>query len=81
MKIPRDVGGEELAGLLRQYGYQMTRQRGSHIRLTSLSKGEHHITVPRHKPLKIGTLNNILTDVAHYLEKDKESLIKELFGH
>jgi len=49
MKLPRDMGGEELAALLGKYGYKITRQTGSHIRLTSPSKGfEHHITIPRH---------------------------------
>jgi hypothetical protein len=42
-------------------------------------KGEHHITIPRHKPLKIGTLNGILSDIALYLEKDKQILIDEHF--
>ena len=47
MKLPRDMGGEELAALLGRYGYKITRQTGSHMRLTSTSKGfEHHITVP-----------------------------------
>jgi predicted RNA binding protein YcfA (HicA-like mRNA interferase family) len=43
MKLPRDMGGEELTALLGKYGYKITRQTGSHIRLTSTSKGfEHH---------------------------------------
>jgi len=80
MKIPRDVGGEELARFLRKYEYQITRQKGSHIRLTTAMKGEHHITIPKHKTLKIGTLNGILVDIAGYLEIDKQVLIVELFG-
>lgn len=80
MKFPRDIGGEELAILLRKYGYRVTRQTGSHMRLTSTIKGEHHLTIPKHKPIKVGTLNNILSDVADYLKKDKQKLIKELFG-
>jgi predicted RNA binding protein YcfA (HicA-like mRNA interferase family) len=79
MKLPRDVGGVELARLLARYGYKITRQTGSHMRLTSMLKGEHHITIPRHKPLKVGTLNGILSDIALYLEKDKQILIDELF--
>ena len=48
MKVPRDLGGEELARLLGQFGYVVTRQAGSHLRLTSSSRGtEHHITIPR----------------------------------
>ncbi len=33
MKLPRDLGGEELAKLLKKYGYEVTRQTGSHMRL------------------------------------------------
>ena len=80
MKLPRDLGGDELAKILKKYGFQITRQTGSHIRLTSTIKGEHHITIPKNKPLKVGTLNCILNDVAQYLETDKQSLLHELFG-
>lgn len=81
MKIPRDLGGEELARLLGKYGYKITRQTGSHMRLTSSFKGkEHHTTIPRHISLKVGTTSNILKDVASYLEIEKEQLIKNLFG-
>ena len=65
MKLPRDLGGEELSLLLVRYGYSVTRQVGSHIRLTTNIKGtENHITIPKHKPLKVGTLSNILKSVA-----------------
>jgi len=80
MKLPRDMGGEELAALLGKYGYKITRQTGSHIRLTSTSKGfEHHITIPRHRPLRVGTLSNIVNEVADYLETERQKLVKELF--
>jgi len=79
MRIPRDLGGEELARLLRRYGYEITRQTGSHLRLTTIVKGEHHITIPRHKPLKVGTLSNILKDVAEHLKIGKRRLMRELF--
>jgi predicted RNA binding protein YcfA (HicA-like mRNA interferase family) len=39
VKLPRDLSGEDLAVLLRRYGYQVTRQTGSHLRLTSTLKG------------------------------------------
>jgi predicted RNA binding protein YcfA (HicA-like mRNA interferase family) len=81
MKIPRDVSGDELARLLAQYGYVITRQTGSHMRLTSSSKGsEHHITIPRHTPLKIGTMNSILKDVASYLEIERSQFVDKLFA-
>ena len=80
MKLPRDISGEELAKLLRKFGYVITRQTGSHIRLTTHLEGGHSITIPRHKPLKVGTLNSILKDVANHLRIDKKTLIKELFN-
>jgi predicted RNA binding protein YcfA (HicA-like mRNA interferase family) len=79
MKLPREISGEELAKLLKKYGYQITRQTGSHIRLTTTVKGEHHITIPAHKCLKIGTLSGILSDVAAHFKINKGDLIKELF--
>ena len=79
MRLPRDLGGEELALLLGRYGYRVSRQTGSHMRLTTLQGGEHHITIPRHKPLRVGTLNSILTDVAQHLELEREALVRALF--
>jgi predicted RNA binding protein YcfA (HicA-like mRNA interferase family) len=80
VKLPRDIDGEELARILDKYGYKITRQTGSHIRLTSAIKGaEHHITIPSHNPLKIGTLSSILNEVAAYLEMDRKTLIEKLF--
>ncbi len=82
MRLPRDIGGQELANLLSQrYGYQVSRQTGGHLRLSSVIKGtEHHITIPKHKPLRVGTLNRIVSDVALRLELEKGAVIKELFG-
>lgn len=50
------------------------------MRLTTTISGGFHITIPTHKSLKIGTLNNILSDIADYLEINKEELLLELFG-
>ena len=81
MKLPRDIGGEELATLLSRYGYRISRQTESHLRIGSSIKGvEHHLTIPKHKLLKVGTLSAILSDVAGYLETDKRDLVSELFG-
>ena len=68
-----------MARLLVEYGYRVTRQAGSHLRLTTTSGGEHHVTIPLHDPLKIGTLSHILADIADHLNMPKEELIKELF--
>ncbi len=81
MKLPRDTSGAELASLLRRYGYAVTRQTGSHLCLTSTAKGSpHHVTIPAHRALKVGTLSGILADVASYLEIERSRLLEELFG-
>jgi predicted RNA binding protein YcfA (HicA-like mRNA interferase family) len=80
MRAPWDVSGLELARALRRVGYQETRQTGSHLRLTNLEPTEHHVTVPLHNPLKVGTLNAILTDVATHLAISREELLRRLFS-
>jgi predicted RNA binding protein YcfA (HicA-like mRNA interferase family) len=79
MKIPGDLSGIGLAKKLEKYGYQITRQTGSHIRLTTILNGEHHITIPAHDPLKIGTLSAILTAVSAHLEMTKTEIVELLF--
>ena len=82
MRMPRNLSGAELASLLeRRYRYVLVRQRGSHLRLESDYMGSpHRISVPRHNPMRTGTLNRILNDVAEYLEVEREELMRELFG-
>ncbi len=80
MKIPRDISGEDLIKLVKPYGYVVTRQTGSHIRLSTEQNGQHHITIPHHDPLKIGTLASILSDIASHFKISKQELFKELFG-
>ena len=82
MKLPRDLSGNELARLLhRHYGHDLTRQRGSQMRLTTSVVGtEHHVTVPRHEDLHAGTLASILSDVAEYLGMTSDEVRQRLFG-
>ena len=80
MKIPRDLSGDELIKKLQRLGYVIVRQKGSHVRLSKKYKeGEHPITIPNHNPVKIGTLNNILTDLAEKMKISKSELVEQLF--
>lgn len=81
MKLPRDIGGKELAQLLeRNCDYKPIRQAGSHLRMTSKRMGEeHHITIPLYDPLKPGMLNGLLIEVASYLKISKRALLETLF--
>lgn len=80
MSLPRSIPGDRLATVLRQYGYEIVRQRGSHVRLTARTDdGEHHVTVPRHRELRVGTLNAILWDVANARGMHRDDVVQELF--
>ena len=80
MKLPRDLSGQGLVKALKVFGYEVSHQTGSHLRLTTQEKGEHHITIPAHNPLKVGTLNAILREVANHLTLNREELLNQLFG-
>jgi predicted RNA binding protein YcfA (HicA-like mRNA interferase family) len=81
-KIPRDISGKKLIKILKKLGYKEVRSSSSHIRLSGeISDNiEHHITIPNHNPLKIGTLINIISDLADHLKIEKKKLIEKLFG-
>ena len=80
MRLPRDINGEDLIKKLHKLGYEINRQTGSHVRLDFIkAEKEYHLTIPRHKSLKIGTFNNVLNDVAEHLGISKDDLIKSLF--
>ncbi len=79
MKLPRDLGGVELATALTRLGYRITRQTGSHMRLTRAGPPDRHVTIPAHSRLKAGTLAAILGEVAAHLGIDREQLLQRLF--
>ena len=79
MKLPRDLGGAERAKALGKLGYRITRQTGSHIRLTLAGATEHHLTIPAHVPLKIGTLAAILSEAAQHQGWTQEQLLTCIF--
>lgn len=78
MRIPRNISGLQLVKLLKPLGYEITRQVGSHIRLTKVIKGQHHITVPNHNPIRVGTLSAILSRIAEHHQILKSELLNQL---
>ena len=80
MRLPRDLSGIELAKALSRVGYHVTRQTGSHVRLTIDQPSQHHVTIPAHDPLKVGTLSGILNDVSSHLKIARDDLLQKLFG-
>jgi len=78
MKLPRDVSGTKLIKALRVLGYEVSRQRGSHIRITTRRDGEHHEAVPNHHPVKPGLLSGILKSIAAHHRLTPEELLRLL---
>jgi len=64
---------------LEKLGYKPSRQAGSHLRVTTKENGTHHLTIPDHSPVKIGTLSNILNDIAFHFRISKKELTDKLF--
>ena len=80
MKLPRDISGPRLVKSLEVLGYEPTRQSGSHVRVTTIKNGEHHVTIPNHETLRIGTLAGILKDVSGHFEISRDELVERIFG-
>jgi predicted RNA binding protein YcfA (HicA-like mRNA interferase family) len=80
MRLPRDVSGDELVNRLSRLGYRVTRQTGSHIRLTCDLPKTQHVTVPNHKPLRVGTLAAIVADIAAHHRLERDEAVRKLFG-
>ena len=78
MRLPRDLTGAELVRRLARLGYGITRQTGNHMRPTSHLRGEHHVPVPRHDPLRVGTLAAVLDAVAAHHGLDRDELLSRL---
>ena len=78
MRLPRNLSGAEFIEKLAALGYQPTRQVGSHVRLTCMEPFQHHVTVPMHDFLRIGTLSSIVGDIARHKKITKEVLIAQL---
>ena len=79
MRIPRDLSGAELAKAMNRLRYRIVRQTGSHIRLTTQQDGEHHITIPNHDSLRVGTLADLLSDVAAHHRLTRDEVLLRLF--
>lgn len=79
MKLPRDLYGRQLAFVLcTRWAYVKVNQVGSHIILQTETPGHHRLSVPDHKPLRLGTLNAILREVANAKGVTREDILATL---
>lgn len=74
-KLPR-VSGEQTIAVLQRFGFEVIRQRGSHVILKKrISKAEEiGCVVPLHRELAIGTLRSILRQARVSPEEFMENL-------
>ena len=78
MKLPRDVSGSTLQLSLRRLGYEVVRQRGFHVRMTTQVNGEHREVIPQRNPIRTKTLSSILKSIARHHGMSVEELLDEL---
>jgi hypothetical protein len=69
MKLPRGVSGAALIKALGRLGYETTQM-----------PAPHHVTIPMHDPLRVGTLAAILAEVGAARDVDRQELTRQLFG-
>jgi len=55
-KLPR-LSGQECLRALQRLGFEVVRQRGSHV---VMRRGTGGCVVPMHRELKVGTLHGVL---------------------
>ena len=68
MRLPRDVSGRDLARRLRRYGYEQSRQTGSHMILRRQEPYARAV-IPDHKQIRSGTLRRIIADAGLTVEQ------------
>ena len=77
--MPRDLSGTQLIQVLcRDWGYRQVHQEGSHVVVQTETPGHQRLSVPNHKPLRVGTLNAIVRAVATHKGVDRQTLLDSL---
>jgi predicted RNA binding protein YcfA (HicA-like mRNA interferase family) len=64
-KLPH-ISGQEAVNALQRLGFEVTRQRGSHI---MMRRGSSGCVVPNHREIKIGTLGGVLRQAGVSVEE------------
>jgi len=69
----RNLSGDDVVRILATFGFAVVSQRGSHVKLRRIASDGRKETLhlPRHRPLRKGTLHAIYRQAAAYvLETD-----------
>jgi predicted RNA binding protein YcfA (HicA-like mRNA interferase family) len=66
----RRLSGQEVVGILRQFGFVLVSQRGSHMKLKRVMNGDSQVlTIPAHAEIDTGTLRAIFRQACRYLSE------------
>lgn len=68
----RNHSWRDVIKVLQHFGFQVYRQKGSHIHLMNMDR--KYVTVPRHDPIKEPTLKSILDQAGI----SKEDFLKQV---
>ncbi|WP_461834388.1 type II toxin-antitoxin system HicA family toxin [Desulfothermus sp.] len=71
--LPR-ISGREAISALSKIGYEIDRQKGSHIVLRQINSPHRRIVVPDHREIAKGTLRKIIKQVGLTVEEFKQLL-------
>jgi len=79
MKIPRDMSGQELVqALCRDWGYLYVHQEGSHVVIETEEPSHQRLSIPNHRPLRVGLLASILRAVANHKRVERQKILESL---
>jgi predicted RNA binding protein YcfA (HicA-like mRNA interferase family) len=79
MKVPRQLSSDKLIHHLeRHWDYKFSRQRGSHIILTTETPQHHSLPVPNRSAIGPGLLRQVLKQACDAKGITLEELLKDL---
>ena len=68
----RNLSGKDVIKILSQFHFDLTAQRGSHVKLVKIVEGHREVlTVPNHDELDKGTLKAIFGQSFRYISEDE----------
>ena len=71
------LSGKDVIIFCEQYGFKVSRQKGSHINLMRIvSESKQVVTIPNHKEIDRGTLHNIFKKLLPFIP---EAELKRFF--
>jgi predicted RNA binding protein YcfA (HicA-like mRNA interferase family) len=79
VRVPKDLYGRDFANhLIRKWAFRELRQTGSHIILRTEIPTRYTVSVPAHKPLRPGTLREMISAIADHKQMDRSEILRDL---